>query len=59
MANEKRIFTIQINGISESTSALSDLTKQLDELEKKIKALEKSNVKINSSATVNSTSPER
>lgn len=51
MANEKRIFTIQINGITESTNALSDLTKQLDELEKKIKALEKSNVKINSSAT--------
>lgn len=51
MVNEKRIFTIQINGITESTNALSDLTKQLDELEKKIKALEKSNVKINSSAT--------
>lgn len=50
MANEKRIFTIQINGISESTSALSDLTKQLDELEKKIKQLEKSNVKINTSS---------
>jgi hypothetical protein len=50
MANEKRIFTIQINGISESTSALSDLTKQLDELEKKIKQLEKSNVKINASS---------
>lgn len=51
MANEKRIFTIQINGISESTSALSDLTKQLDELEKKIKQLEKSNVKINTSSS--------
>lgn len=50
MANEKRIFTIQINGISESTSALYDLTKQLDELEKKIKQLEKSNVKINASS---------
>lgn len=50
MANEKRIFTIQINGISESTSALSELTKQLDELEKKIKQLEKSNVKINTSS---------
>jgi hypothetical protein len=51
MANEKRIFTIQINGITESTAALSDLIKQLDELEKKIKALEKSNIKINSSVT--------
>lgn len=56
MANEKRIFTIQINGISESTSALSDLTKQLDELEKKIKALEKSNVKINTSSGLSGSS---
>lgn len=56
MANEKRIFTIQINGISESTSALSDLTKQLDELEKKIKQLEKSNVKINTSSGLSGSS---
>lgn len=46
MAETKKVFSIQINGITESISAVSDLTKQLDELEKKIKILDKKAVNV-------------
>ena len=46
----KRIYTIQINGISESISAVESLNKQLLTLENRIKELEKSNVKVNTTS---------
>ena len=44
--DNKRIYTIQINGITESANAVDALNKQLDALDKRIKALENSNVKV-------------
>lgn len=46
----KKVYQIQINGISESISAVDALNKQLDALEKRIKALENSNVKVNTTS---------
>lgn len=45
----KKIYSITINGISESINAVDALNKQLLTLENRIKELEKSNVKINAS----------
>lgn len=45
----KRTYQIQINGISESISAVDALNKQLLALENRIKELEKSDIKINAS----------
>lgn len=46
----KKIYQIQINGISESVNAVDALNKQLDDLEKRIKALEGQNIKVSSNA---------
>lgn len=48
MANEKKVFSIQINGIKESTDAIAFLNSQLKDLEKNIKDLEKKQIKIKS-----------
>lgn len=48
MANEKKVFSIQINGIKESTDAIAFLNDQLKDLEKNIKDLEKKQIKIKS-----------
>ena len=48
MANEKKVFSIQINGIKESTDAIAFLNGQLKDLEKNIKDLEKKQIKIKS-----------
>lgn len=48
MANEK-IYSIKINGVSESINAVDALNKQLSTLESRIKALENSSVKVGSS----------
>ena len=47
----KKVYTIQINGISDSISAVDALNKQLDALEKRIKALEGKNVKVGASSS--------
>ena len=47
--DSKRIFTIQINGITESVSAVESLNKQLNELEQRIKDLDKSTVSVGTS----------
>lgn len=47
--DNKRIFTIQINGITESVSAVASLNKQLNELEQRIKDLDKSTVSVGTS----------
>lgn len=52
----KRTYQIQINGISESISAVDALNKQLDALEKRIKALEGKNVKVGASSSGSKTS---
>ena len=46
----KKIYQIQINGISESVNAVDALNKQLNDLEKRIKALEGQNIKVSSNA---------
>lgn len=56
MADTKKIFTIQINGIKESSDAIEVLNKQLDELENKIKDLEKKRVKVSASSSTGSSS---
>ena len=48
----KRIYTIQINGIKESIDAVDALNKQLNELESRIKTLESANVKVGASSAV-------
>lgn len=47
--DNKRVFTIQINGITESVSAVESLNKQLNELEQRIKDLDKSTVSVGTS----------
>lgn len=47
--DNKRIFQIQINGITESVSAVESLNKQLNELEQRIKDLDKSTVSVGTS----------
>lgn len=49
--DNKRIYTIQINGISESIDGITALNKQLDALSARIKALEKSNVKVSAASS--------
>lgn len=49
MADNKKIYTIQINGIQESTNAVEALNKQLDNLEKRINTLQAKSVNINTS----------
>ena len=49
MAN-KRIFTIQINGVSESVEAITSLNKQLDDLEQRLKNISSQGVSLNVSA---------
>ena len=46
---DKKVYTIEINGIKESANAVEALNKQLNELENRIKKLESSNVKVNTS----------
>ena len=46
----KKVYQIQINGISESVTAVDALNKQLDALEKRIKALEGQNIKVSNNS---------
>ena len=48
---DKKVYTIEINGIKESANAVEALNKQLNELENRIKKLESSNVKVNTSSS--------
>lgn len=57
MANQK-VYTIQINGLTESISAVESLNKQLDNLDKRIKALQSQNIKLNTSSGGKSTLTE-
>lgn len=43
----KRIYSIQINGVSESINAVEALNKQLNDLESRMNSLEKNGLKIN------------
>ena len=52
----KKVYSISINGISESTKAVESLNKQLEALESRIKALEKNNVKISGGGSKSSSS---
>lgn len=47
----KKVYQIQINGITESANAVEALNKQLDALSARIKALEKSNVKVSAASS--------
>lgn len=49
MAKDKKIFSVKINGLSESVEAVKSLTKELDTLETKINSLSKAkiNIKVN------------
>lgn len=49
MADGKKTFIIEINGIQESVNAVESLNKQLDALEKKIDALKSKNINISAS----------
>ena len=49
--DNKKVYSIVINGISESISAIDALNKQLDTLEKRIKTLEGKNVKVGASSS--------
>ena len=51
MAENKKIYQIQINGVEESISAVEALNKQLTELEARIKALENKSVKVSASSS--------
>lgn len=44
---DKRIFTIQINGVSESVEAITSLNKQLNDLEKRLKNISSQGVSLN------------
>ena len=46
----KKVYQIQINGITESVNAVEALNKQLDALDARIKTLETSNVKVNATS---------
>lgn len=50
MANQ-RVFSIQINGIVESTNAVNALNESLDKLNERIKEVEKRAIKINASSS--------
>lgn len=45
----KKVYSIQINGVKESTDAVLALNRMLNELETRMQALEKKNIKINTS----------
>ena len=47
---DKRIFTIQINGVSESVQAVTSLNKQLDDLEQRLKTISSQGVSLNVSS---------
>lgn len=47
---DKRIFTIQINGVSESVEAITSLNKQLDGLEQRLKNISSQGVSLNVSS---------
>ena len=47
---DKRIFTIQINGVSESVEAITSLNKQLDDLEQRLKNIASQGVSLNVSS---------
>lgn len=47
---DKRIFTIQINGVSESVEAITSLNKQLDNLEQRLKNISSQGVSLNVSS---------
>ena len=47
----KKVYQIQINGITESVNAVEALNKQLDALDARIKTLETSNVKVNATSS--------
>lgn len=53
----KKVYSIQINGVKESTDAVLALNRMLNELENRMKALESKNIKIsgggNSKSTLN------
>lgn len=55
----KKVYQIQINGISESVSAIESLNKQLDALEKRIKELGSKNIKIDGGSVDNSAIKEQ
>lgn len=55
----KKVYQIQINGISESVSAIESLNKQLDDLEKRIKELGSKNIKIDGGSVDNSAIKEQ
>ena len=55
MANEK-IYSIKINGVTESINAVDSLNKQLNALESLIKALESANIKVGVSSVSSSSS---
>lgn len=55
----KKVYQIQINGISESASAVESLNKQLDELDKRIKELGSKNIKIDGGSVDNSAIKEQ
>ena len=48
---DKKIYTIEINGVKESANAVESLNKQLNELENRIKKLENSSVKVNATSS--------
>lgn len=47
---DKRIFTIQINGVNESVEAITSLNKQLDDLEQRLKNISSQGVSLNVSS---------
>lgn len=49
MANGKKVYQIEINGIKESIDAVDSLNRQLDSLEKRIEKLSKQNITVNTS----------
>lgn len=51
MADNKKTYQIEINGIKESVNAVESLNKVLSELDKRIKELEKASVKVNVNST--------
>lgn len=53
---DKKIYSIQINGIQESVNAVEALNAQLKTLEARIKALENSSVKVNAGGSSSSNS---
>ena len=53
MANGKKTFYIEINGIQESVNAVESLNKQLDNLEARIEKLASKSIKVNVDANLN------